>query len=91
MEAVAIQMRFLNKIFRYYQDNRLANIIRSLGLISFVVAFVLFRSMQQGGEYGEYGEYGYAFVIGGVILLYLAKRIYEHGFIKKMEQNTKHR
>ena len=88
MEAVAIQMRFLNKIFRYYQDNRLANIIRSLGLISFVVAFVLFRSMQQGGEYGEYG---YAFVIGGGILLYLAKRIYEHGFIKKMEQNTKHR
>lgn len=85
MEAVAIQMRFLNKIFRYYQDNRLANIIRSLGLISFVVAFVLFRSMQQGGEYG------FAFVIGGVILLYLAKRIYEHGFIKKMEQNTKHR
>lgn len=85
MEAVAIQMRFLNKIIRYYQDNRLANIIRSLGLISFVVAFILFRSGHHSGEYV------FAFVIGGVILLYLAKRIYEHGFIKKMEQNTKHR
>ncbi len=72
------------KIFKHYSNDPCANIIRLLGLSSFVTILVLLYS---GHEISS--DLGLGLAIAGGVLLYVAKRLHEYNVIKSLKHQHK--